>query len=62
MIVTKLIKDKKDNYKVIIDNNNEYIFSSDIIVEYRLVEGKEITEAILNDAKLKNNISIYYNW
>ena len=61
MIVTKLIKDKKDNYKVIIDNTNEYIFSSDIIVEYRLVEGKEITEAILNDAKLKNNISIYYN-
>ena len=39
----------------------EYSFSEDVILEYRLVKGKEINQSILDEAVKKNNLSIYYD-
>ena len=58
MIVEKLIKNKK-SYTIIVEDNN-YELDEEIIVEYRLVEGKEITNDILAKAVVKNRVMSYY--
>lgn len=59
MIITKLIKNKK-NYTIIVDDNVSYEFDEEIILEYRLVENKEINEEILVQAKEKNRVISHY--
>lgn len=39
----------------------EYSFSEDVILEYRLVKGKEINQSILDEAIKKNDLSFYYD-
>lgn len=39
----------------------EYSFSEDVILEYRLVNGKEINQSILDEAIKKNDLSFYYD-
>lgn len=58
MIVEKLIKNKK-SYTIIVENKS-YELDEEIIVEYRLVEGKEITNDILSKAVGKNRVMSYY--
>ncbi len=60
MIVTNLKKLKNNNYLVTIDDT-DYKFDEEIILNYRLVKGKELDEKTLNDAIIKNNIAVYYN-
>lgn len=60
MIVTNLKKLKNNNYLVTIDDE-DYKFDEEIILNYRLVKGKELDEKTLKDAIIKNNIALYYN-
>ena len=60
MIVTNLKKLKNNNYLVTIDDK-DYKFDEEILLNYRLVKGKELDEKTLNDAIIKNNIAVYYN-
>lgn len=58
MIVEKLIKGKK-GYTIIVEDKS-YDFDEEIILEYRLVEGKEINDEILELAIKKNRVISYY--
>lgn len=60
MIVTNLKKLKNNNYLVTIDDE-DYKLDEEIILNYRLVKGKELDEKTLKDAIIKNNIALYYN-
>lgn len=62
MKVKSLKESKKKNYyNVILDNNESYLFSTDVILKYRLVDGKEIDNKILKESINLNNISDIYN-
>ncbi len=59
MIVKKLVK-KNNIYYVSIDDK-VYPMDEEVIVKYRLVQGKEISENILEEALQKNDIASFYN-
>lgn len=60
MIVDSLSINKNGTYTIIIGDKS-YIFDEEVIVKYRLVEGKEITMDILQKAIQSNNLMSYYN-
>ncbi len=59
MIVKSLKRLANNKYKVLIDNE-EYKFNENIIVNYRLVKGKEVTRDILNLAIKENDYDSLY--
>lgn len=59
MVISKLDK-KKKNYLAIIDGN-EYSFSEDIVLKYKLLPNREIDEATLKDALSENKSLEYYD-
>ena len=61
LIVNDLKKDSKGLYNVTLSNKETYKFSEDVVVNYRLVKGKEISLDILNKAKNEENLSKWYN-
>ncbi len=61
LIVNDLKKDSKGLYKVTLSNKESYKFSEDVVVNYRLVKGKEISLDILNKAINDENIAKWYN-
>lgn len=60
MIIERLKKDKKNTYTIVVDEKS-YTFDEEIILEYRLVQGKEISIEVLELAQKKNQIIEYYN-
>ena len=60
MIIDELKRLKNGSYSISC-NNESYVFDEDVIVEYRLVKGKEITEEILAAAAKKNDLMEYYH-
>lgn len=60
MIIERLKKDKKNTYTIVVDEKT-YTFDEEIILEYRLVQGKEISIEVLELAQKKNQIIEYYN-
>lgn len=60
MIIDSLKKDKKNTYTIVV-NEKAYTFDEEIILEYRLVQGKEISSEVLELAQRKNRIIEYYN-
>ena len=60
MIIEELRRLKKNNYSITV-NGESYILDEEIILEYRLVKGKEITEEILAEAAKKNSLAEYYH-
>ena len=61
LIVDDLKKDSKGLYKVTLSNKETYKFSEDVVVNYRLVKGKEISFDILNKAINDENLAKWYN-
>ena len=61
LIVDDLKKDSKGLYKVTLSNKETYKFSEDVVVNYRLVKGKEISLDILNKAINDENLAKWYN-
>lgn len=59
MIVDSLTKNKNGSYNVIIDGKS-YTFDEEIVVEYRLVKGKEVSKDSLSNALSKNELMEYY--
>ena len=60
MIIDSLVKNKKNKKYTIVVNDSSYEFDEEVILEYRLVKGKEITNDILDSAIKKNSIISYY--
>lgn len=60
MIIDSLVKNKKNKKYTIVVNDLSYEFDEEVILEYRLVKGKEITNDILDSAIKKNSIISYY--
>lgn len=60
MIVDSLSLNKDGSYTIII-NDKSYTFDEEVIIKYRLVKGKEITEDILEKAINSNDLMKYYN-
>lgn len=61
MIIDSINKDKKKNKYAISINNEVYYFNEDIIIEFNLYKGKEISDDILNMAINSNSLNDYYN-
>jgi len=60
MIVNN-IKELKDNKYLVTIDDNDYTFDIDVVLKYRLVNGKEIDNKILKEAIYNNDLSKYYN-
>lgn len=61
IIVKEIKKSKKNHYYDLIIDDNKYLFSEEIVLKYRLVKGKEISDEILKLAISDNSFSKYYD-
>lgn len=59
MIVGRLVKNKNNTYSISVEDK-VYQMDEEIILQYRLVEGKEITPEILQEAISENDIATFY--
>lgn len=59
MIIDKLIKNKDASYTIIVGGES-FVLHEEIILRYRLVQGKEITRELLLKAKLENQTADHY--
>ncbi len=58
-MIVKSLKKIKNNYEVNLDDN-KFIFDEEIIIKYRLVEKKEISDSLIDEIIHNNNLVLYY--
>ncbi|MCR5646924.1 MAG: RecX family transcriptional regulator [Acholeplasmatales bacterium] len=61
MIIDSVTKSKKKSVYVVAIGNKTYEFNEDIIIEFNLYKGKEISDGLLNKALASNSLNDYYN-